>query len=186
MRRLARKHHSMTAIGRTVVPTRCDRAAAGVEAWKTIAVGNYRSPIALHDALVERGIYVGDLAGQMLRLPAFKLTTATARIALSLIAVRQLVPGLDRASFAAIHAHAIEAGLDLCPPEAGPQLRLQYPEQSLGEYLVMGMEPLPTADGSDACFVVGNGGAGLIIVGRSAGPDEMIAPRSRFVFVLHR
>jgi hypothetical protein len=176
----------MTANGRLVVPTRCDRAAVDVEAWKTITVGDYRSPIALHDVLVERGIHVGDLAGQMIRLPAFKVTAATARIELSLIAFHQLVPAPARASFATIHAHAIEAGLDLCPAEAGPQLRLQYPEQSLGEYLVMGMAPLPTADGSDACFVVGNGGAGLVIVGRSAGPDEMVASRSRFVFALHR
>ncbi|HJT15295.1 MAG TPA: hypothetical protein VJ790_21910 [Dongiaceae bacterium] len=176
----------MTANGRTVAPTNCDRAAANIDTWKTIAVGGYRSSIALHDALMERGIHVGDLAGQMLRLPAFKLTSARANIELSLIAVSQLVGGSNRASFAAIHAHAIEAGFDLCSAEAGPQLRLQYPEQRLGEYLVMGMKPLPTADGSDACFVVGNGGTGLIIVGRSAGPDAMIASRSRFVFALHR
>ena len=176
----------MTANGRTVAQASCDRAAVDTGVWKTITVGNYRSPIALHDALVAEGIHVGDLAGQMLRLPAFKLTAAPAHIDLALIALRQLVPGSGRASFAAIHAHAIEAGFDLCPPEAGPQLRLQYPEQRLGEYLVIGMEPLPTADGSDACFVVGNGGAGPIIVGRSAGPDAMVASRSWFVFALRR
>jgi hypothetical protein len=176
----------VTANGRTVAPTSCDRAAAGFEAWKTIAVGTYRSPIALHDALIERGIDIGDLAGQMLRLPAFTLSSAPAHIDLALIAVRQLMPGSDRATFAAVHAHAIEAGFDLCPAEAGPQLRLQYLEQRLGEYLVIGMKPLPTANGSDACFVVGNGGAGLIIVGRSADPDTMVASRSRFVFALHR
>lgn len=176
----------MTANGRTVAPTGCDQAAAYVAAWKTITVGSYRSAIALHDALVEHGIHIGDLAGQMLRLPAFKLTSGPTAIELSLIAVGQLVPGSDRASFATIHAHAIEAGFDLCPAEAGPQLRLQYPEQKLGEYLVIGMEPLPTADGSDACFVVGNGGAGLIIIGRSAGPDAMVESRSRFAFALQR
>jgi hypothetical protein len=176
----------VTANGRTAALASCDRPAAYVEAWKTITVGNYPSPIALHDALIERGIHIGELAGQMLRLPAFNLTSAPADIDLSLVAVRQLVPGSDRASFAAIHAHAIEAGLELCPAEAGPQLCLQYPEQRLGEYLVIGMEPLPTADGSDTCFVVGNGGAGIVIVGRSAAPDAMVASRSRFVFALHR
>lgn len=176
----------MTANGRTVAPTSCDRAAANLDAWKTITVGSYRSAIALRDALVERGIHIGDLAGQMLRLPAFKLSSAPAHVKLSVIAVKQLVPGSDRASFAAIHAHAIEAGFDLCPAEAGPQLRLQYPDQKVGEYLVIGMKPLPTADGSDACFVVGNGGAGLIIIGRSAGPDATAESQSRFVFALHR
>lgn len=164
----------------------CDRAAPEVNAWRTLTVGNYRSPVALRDALIQRNMQIGDLAAEMLRLPTFKMMSEAVRIDLALVAVRQLVPGSDRASFAAIHAHAVEAGLDLCPAEAGPQLRLQYPEQRLGEYLVIGMKPLPTADGSDACFVVGNGGAGLIIVGRSAGPDAMAASRSRFVFALHR
>jgi hypothetical protein len=44
------------------------------------------------------------------------------------------------------------------------------------------MAPLPTADGSAACFVVGNGGAGLIIIGRSAGADMTVPSRTRFVF----
>src|SRR5512134_2436577 len=136
----------MNANGRTVAQASCDRAAADVAAvWKTIDIGNYPSPVALHDALVAQGIHVGDLAGQMLRLPTFKLTSAPAQIELSTIAVRQLVPGSDRTSLAEVHAHAIEAGLDLCPAEAGPQLRLQYPDQRLGEYLVIGMKPLPAA-----------------------------------------
>jgi hypothetical protein len=164
----------------------CDRAGVAGAVWRTIAVGTYRSATALHDALVTKGVHVGDLAGQMLRLPAFRLVSAPTRIDLTLLAVRELVPGSARASFGQIHAHAIEAGFDLCPAEAGPQLRLQYPDQRVGEYLMVGMKPLPAADGSDACFVVGNGGAGAIIVGRSAGADAMVASRSRFVFALHR
>ena len=77
----------------------------------------------------------------------------------------------------------MEAGLDLCPPEVGPQLRLQYADQKVGEFLLIGMKPLPTASDSDACFVVGNGGAGLLIIGRSAGPNLTVTSRSQFVFV---
>ena len=178
----------MTAIGNDGFKGALGRQqpATDVAVWKTVTVGTYRTSIALHDALVAQGIHVGDLAGQMLRLPTFKLRLAPARITLSLIAARQLVQGSDRASLAEIHARAIEAGLDLCPAEAGPQLRLQYPDQRLGEFLVIGMQPLPTADGSGACFVVGNGGAGLLIVGRSAGPDATVASRSQFVFALSR
>lgn len=178
----------MTAIGNdgTGATLGCERPGVDAAVWKTITVGNYRSAIALHDALAAHDVHVGDLAGQMLRLPTFRLVSTPTRINLSLIAVRQLVPGSDRASFAQIHAQAIETGFDLCPAEAGPQLRLQYPDQKLGEYLVIGMKPVPAADGSDACFIVGNGGAGLIIIGRSAGADAMIASRSRFVFALRR
>jgi len=42
------------------------------------------------------------------------------------------------------------------------------------------MAPLSTVDGSAACFVVG--GAGLIIIGRSAGADMTVSSRTRFVF----
>jgi hypothetical protein len=149
-------------------------------------MGNYRTVIALRDALVQQDIWIGDLAAQMLRLPTFTLTSAYTSIDLSVVAVRQLGFGSDRASFAEIYAHAMEVGLDLCPPEVGPQLRLQYPDQKVGEYLLIGMEPLPTASGSDACFVIGNGGAGLLIIGRSAGADLTVPSRSRFVFVLRR
>lgn len=178
----------MTAIDKVeaVTAPSCQQPGADVAVWKTITVGTYRSPLALHDALVAQGVHVGGLAGQMLRLPAFTLTAAPAHLDLSLIPIGELVPGSDRASFAAIHARAIAAGFDLCPAEVGPQLRLQYPEQRIGEYLSIGMEPLPTADGSDACFVVGNGGAGLVIVGRTVGPDSMAASRSRFVFARRR
>src|SRR5262245_34866832 len=89
------KAASVTGNGPIAAPAGCDRAAMAVNAWKTIAVGSYASPIALHDALVERGIHVGDLAGQMLRLPDFRLAPAPARIDLTLVSVGQLMPGSD-------------------------------------------------------------------------------------------
>jgi hypothetical protein len=107
---------------------------------------------------------------------------AYANVDLSVMTAGALVHRSDGATFAEIHAHAIELGLELCAPEVGPQLRLQYPDQRLGEYLLIGMAPLPTADGSAACFVVGNGGAGLIIIGRSAEADITVSSRARFVF----
>lgn len=175
----------MTAIGNDGIDitTGCQQTGADVIVWKTIVVGSYRSSIALRDALVARRIWIGDLAGQMLRLPAFKLTPALARVELSVLTAGQLVHRSHGASFAEIHAHAVDLGLELCAPEVGPQLRLQYPDQKLGEYLLIGMAPLPTADGSQACFVVGNGGAGLFVIGRLAGPNLIIPSSARFVFV---
>jgi hypothetical protein len=178
----------MTAIGKggIVAPADCDRAGVGARAWKSITLGNYPTVIALRDALVERRIWIGDLAARMLRLAPFRIASAVTSLDLAVVTVGQLGLGLKRASFVNIHAQAMEAGLDLCPPEAGPQLRLQYPEQKVGEYLSIGMTPLPTADGSDACFVVGNGGAGLFIIGRAAGADLTVPSQSRFVFALPR
>lgn len=176
----------MTAIGNggDIAPIRCDQGGVGAGAWKTITMGNYRTVYALRDALRQRQIWIGDLAAEMLRLPTFTLSSAHTSVDLSVTKVSQLGLGSNGASFAEIHAHATEVGLDLCPPDVGPQLRLQYPDQKLGEYLLIGMAPLPTANGSDACFLVGNGGAGLFIIGRSAGADLTVPSRARFVFVV--
>jgi len=176
--------HFVTAIGNDGMGATpgCEPAGADAAVWKTIVVGNYRSAIAVRDALVARRIGIGDLAGQMLRLPAFTLMPRSISIDLSVLSAGQLVQRSDGATFAEIHAHAIELGLELCAPEVGPQLRLQYPDQRLGEYLLIGMAPLPTADGSEACFVVGNGGAGLFIIGRSAGANLTVSSHARFVF----
>jgi len=46
-----------------------------------------------------------------------------------------------------IYAAAKERGLELCPAEVGPQLRLQYQDQ-LDEWLVIGMEPILGPDGT--------------------------------------
>jgi hypothetical protein len=172
-------------IGADVAPLGRDQTTKNVRTWKTITLGNYGTVIELRDALVHQNIWIGDIAGQMLRLPTFALTSGQADIALSIASVRQL--GLQSGtSFTKIHASAMEHGLDLCPPEVGPQLRLQYLDQKVGEYLLIGMKPLPTADGSLACFVVGNGGAGLFIIGRSAGAESTVPSRARLVFVLRR
>lgn len=171
--------------GAHIAAIACDQPGVS-KVWKTITVGNFRTVYALRDTLRQRDIWIGDLAAEMLRLPTFRLNLSTVSIDLSVVAVSQLGLGSNRATFAEVHAHAMELGLDLCPPEAAPQLRLQYPDQEVGEYLVIGMKPLPTARGSDACFVVGNGGAGLFIIGRSAGTDATVPSRSRFVFVLRR
>jgi hypothetical protein len=179
---------SVTAIGNDVTDAAlgCEQAGADVAVWRSIVVGNYRTAIALRDALVSQRIAIGDLAREMLRLPTFTLMPTRADVDLSVMTASQLVRRSGSATFAEVHAHAIELGLELCAPEVGPQLRLQYLDQRRGEFLLIGMAPLPTADGSDACFVVGNGGAGLILVGRSAGPDATIASRSRFVFARPR
>ena len=107
----------MTAIGNDGPDAAlgCDRAGVAGAVWRTITVGTFRSATALHEALVAKGVHVGDLAGQMLRLPTFRLISAPTRIDLALLAVRELVPGPDRASFAQIHAHAIEGGLRSLP-----------------------------------------------------------------------
>jgi len=166
-------------------PVGCRSAGAG-SPWKEINLGSYPTVIALREALKEQRILIGDLADRMLELPSFHVSSSVTRIKLMVLTATELGLGIDSTSFAQVQAHALKMGLDLCPPEVGPQLRLQYLAQKVGEYLLIGMKPLHTASRIDACFVVANGGAGLLLIGRLARSDLTVSSQSQFVFALRQ
>lgn len=47
-----------------------------------------------------------------------------------------------------------EIGLDLCPPDVGPELRLSMKDQPLGDYVTVAMEGIPDSDGNPLMFHV--------------------------------
>ena len=84
---------------------------------------------------------------------------------------------------AAIYARAQLLGFGLAAAEVGPQLRLQYLDQPIGEFLTIGMEPIRTWNGERAIITVANGGAGLILISQDGNADAQISVASRFLFV---
>ncbi len=158
-------------------------SARTVPTWKTIVVGNFPDSIALRNALDAAGCAVGGEAEEVLARPAF--TTVSSRMEIDLVTVSPAELGFDgdAASLAAIYVRASQLGFGQVPAEVGPQLRLQYFDQPMGEFLIVGMEPIQTWSGEPVILTVANGGAGLILIAQCGRASTMVPLTSRFVFV---
>jgi hypothetical protein len=88
-------------------------------------------------------------------------------------------------SLADVYKRARQVGLQLCPAEVGPQLRLDYRDQPRGEALTIAMEPIATYNGEPTILALANfAPSGLLLIG-SDGRSEFILPSTfRFVFAL--
>jgi hypothetical protein len=147
---------------------------ADIHVWKTITLGIYRDLSILGIALDEAGCGIGDDVDAMFKARAIPLAHDRKDVDLVVLSVAQL--GFPReASRAEIFARAEQLGLELCSPEVGPLLRLQYAEQPIGEFLRIAMVPVRTANGQLDDMLVGNGGAGQLLVGAAVRPDETLS-----------
>jgi hypothetical protein len=151
--------------------------------WKTIAIGTFANTFTLMGALDAAGCSVGNLAGEVFARPAFPLSTARTNVDLFVVSPAELGFQADAASLGEIYARARELGFGLAPAEIAPQLRLQYFDQRIGEFLIIGMEPIKTWEGEPVILTVANGGAGLLLIGQVGNADARISARSRFLFV---
>jgi hypothetical protein len=159
------------------------RSAADVAVWKTITVGTFADTFALRNALDAAGCSVGDLVGQIFARPAFTLSLTKTNVELFAVSAADLGFYADTASLADIYGRAREQGFRLAPAEVAPQLRLQYFDQPVGEFLIIGMEPIKTWEGEPVILSVVNGGAGLVVIGQNGSADAQISVASRFLFV---
>ena len=159
------------------------KSATDVPVWKTITVGTFKDTFALRNALDAAGCSFGDLAGQILARPAFTLSVTKTNVELFAVSPAELGFETDTVSLAAIYARAQLLGFGLAAAEVGPQLRLQYFDQPIGEFLTIGMEPIRTWDGERAIITVANGGVGLNLIGQDGSADAQISVASRFLFV---
>ena len=66
----------------------------------------------------------------------------------------------------------------------GPQLRLDYRDQPLGEALDIAMEPVATYGGQPTLLTLANWGTGLLLIGRDGRPESTAFRKSRFVFAM--
>jgi hypothetical protein len=156
--------------------------AADIPVWKTIALGTYRNGMIIRDALDRAGCAIGDIADEILGRPAFAVSSPPAQVDLVPLSVSELGFGAEGASVADVYARAIRLGLDLCPAEVGPLLRLQYADQPLGEFLRIAMNPIATYGGQPVDFTLVNGGTALALIGGEGRADLVLSGRVRLVF----
>jgi hypothetical protein len=159
------------------------RSAVDVPVWKTITVGTFADSFALSNALDTVGCGIGTSAGEILARPIFTLSATKTNVELFAVSAAQLGFETDTASLAEIYMRAQQLGFGLAAAEVAPQLRLQYFDQPVGEFLIIGMEPIKTWNGEPIILTVANGGAGLVLIGQDGSADAQISVVSPFLFV---
>jgi hypothetical protein len=160
------------------------QSAAGTPVWKTIHLGTRASKWDLRRALEAENCSVGDTAEEIFAQSEFGVSTL--KIGTDLVSVSLAQLGLQNATLRDIYARAQTLGFALAAAEVGPQLRLQYLEQPLGEFLNIGMTPIATTGGKRVIFAIGNGGDGLLLIGKAAGDAAEFHSTAQFVFVRRR
>jgi uncharacterized protein YjiS (DUF1127 family) len=166
-----------------IMPQVLVRPASDVPVWKKITVGNFSDLVALRNALNAVGCSIGESDGEILARPTFTLSATKAEVELLMVSPAELGFQTETAPLGQIYARAQELGFGLAAAEIALQLRLQYFDQPIGEFLIIGMEPIKTSAGEPEILTVANGGAGLILIGQDGRADAEIFVTSRFLFV---
>lgn len=99
----------------------------------------------------DSGMAISTSPVDVLYHPTFTVAPEPTEVTLVVVSVGEL-GFLDGALLADIYASAKKRGLELCPPEVGPQLRLQYPDQPEDECLIIAMEPIVDANDMPVLF----------------------------------
>jgi hypothetical protein len=155
---------------------------ADVPVWKRIALGTHKGVNALRRALDAARVRVGDSADEVLGRPAFHFSHARTDVDLVVVSVAEL--GFqDATPLGEIYRRAGELGLELCPAEVAPLLRLQYVNQPVGEFLNVAMRPIATYGGDLIALSVANAGTGPLLIGGEGHPEFILNWQARLVFV---
>jgi hypothetical protein len=127
------------------------------------------------------GVNISDYAKSMMENPDF----VTGKTRENATLIRLTVGDLGFTSSATtdqIYKRAEDLGLELCPPDTGPNYRLKYSNQPLHEWVRIGMKPIADSGGSPNVFDLLRNGYGLWLVNDWAKPDHTWYPGSEFVF----
>ncbi len=157
-----------------------------LEVWKTVKLGTgIRGANAFREAFKADGMHLGIWADDILGQEGFTVAPEEAEVYLVVVKVEEL--GFEKgATRQDIYAAAKKRGLELCPAEVGPQLRLQYPDQPRDEWLIVGMEPTTDSAGHLRLFDVGYSDGARWLNGDYVNCGLVWRADDRFVFIQPR
>lgn len=120
--------------------------------WKTIKIGTVIHGAQLQVAIENRGIQTNYWAkctmqgSSAVKEPSMPIVPKEQLIDLFLIRIKDLGFKKTVPNYETILQKAREFGLDQCPPEVGPYLRLQYEDQPTNSHVVVASEPIISTD----------------------------------------
>ena len=153
---------------------------------KTIKLGTHRSPKQLCRAILgsssPEGVpcKIGEWGNDILRRIAVARSMADVVLYFATVADIGFPNG---APWSAIWSKLDELGYAKCPAEVGPQLRLQYLDQPLGEWVWVVMEPIPDSYGYPFVFSVERNEDGLWLYGDDGRPGCNLNADALLAFV---
>jgi hypothetical protein len=160
-----------------------DSTQGRFQIWRTTTLGSHKGVDSYRDALDAAKMKIGDAADEILGRPAFHYVREKTEVELTLVSAAEL--GVKSESpLSEVYQRATQLGLALCPPEVGPQLRLDYRDQPVGESLLIAMDPVKTYYGDPTILSLINFGSGLALVGSDGRAESMVSGYLRFVFAL--
>jgi len=148
-------------------------------AWKTIQTGTHKSVNDLRQAVIDGDNRIGDWGGDILK--RIKVANEETEIELFQATVAEL-GFTNGASWSDIKAKLDEFGFGICPAEVGPQLRLQYTDQPMDEWIWVVMDPVAGSDGVPRVFFVERNSLGRWLRGFRGRPDDVLGGGYRLVF----
>lgn len=144
-------------------------------------IGSQTGP-ELEKELEAKNFYVSDWAKDLLRSKDFVVSKTKEAVELVRLTVKDL--GFPNgATTQEIYDKAEKLGLELCPAEVGPHLRLQY---SGKEWILIAMKQITARDGHPRVFRLSPRGGRLRLDTSYAGPSVRWNAYHRFVFRIRK
>ncbi len=149
---------------------------------ETIEIGG-KDAKQLEKELIKAGFQISDYAKFMLNSKEFKTSKKSEQANLIRLKVRDLF-GNQSATTDEIYKKAAEVGLELCPAEVGPHMRLNHKNQPMNEWFRIAMKQISGPDGGPGVFSLERDSDGVWLDIGWAEPAGEWNPGSGFVFCL--